>query len=630
MGNCASCCRATLSWQPQQLRRRRELGDRAWRQTRVNFLGREVAADTATLDVSEWKLTAAHVGSHVGRGVAGALPQLLCLRELVLDGVPVSGSTPRHGGDFRRGVKVVDAGLRVFRALCEALRVCKELASLSMKKCYLGPNALALLAVVFRDASASITSCCILNNPMGESVNEIIKVFQDTPRLRTLCGFEEGIEEVDWSNSEKGVADVTLLAAELTAGRAIGSLTSCCLLHNPLGEGVNEIIKVFEQTPRLRTLCGFEEGIETIDWSNSGKGVVDVALLSADLAAGRATASVASLTLSSYPIGRPLITLVEGTKADVQVAKGVFAVVDGRWGEVINYQESYDFLVKDYGPSPHVKMKWLDNGSKSGWYSTIKFESTVASRTDLVEDYSHIEQLGKAVTRLTSLVLSKCELKSSSIASLTRSVSWAEASLAEIVLDGCPLTGATYYNGTLSENIDSQMDGFVALCAVLGKLEKISLAKCGLGAASAGELAKAVSSAGASIKVINLSECPLTGAICEYGDWNNIDSDMTGFIAFCGVLGKLHEVNLSGCQLGPTSAAELGKAISSADASLTSYCLLHNPLGEGVNEIIKVFEQTPRLRTICGFEEGIETIDWSNSGKGVVDVALLSADLAAG
>ena len=61
---------------------------------------------------------------------------------------------------------------------------------------------------------------------------------------------------------------------------------------------MNEIIKVFEQTPRLRTLCGFEEGIEKIDWSNSGKGVVDVALLSADLAAGRATASLAVLNIS--------------------------------------------------------------------------------------------------------------------------------------------------------------------------------------------------------------------------------------------------------------------------------------------------------------------------------------------
>ena len=86
MGNCASCSSDPWQQQQQQQLRRRELGDRAWRQTRVNFVGREVAADTATLDVSEWKLTAAHV-----RGVAGALPQLLCLRELVLDGVPVSG-----------------------------------------------------------------------------------------------------------------------------------------------------------------------------------------------------------------------------------------------------------------------------------------------------------------------------------------------------------------------------------------------------------------------------------------------------------------------------------------------------------------------------------------------------------
>ena len=92
-------------------------------------------------------------------------------------------------------------------------------------------------------------------------------------------------------------------AALADAMHAMRSLTSCCLLHNPLGEGVNEITKVFEQTPRLRTLCGFEEGIEKIDWSNSGKGVVDVALLSADLAAGRATGSVVTINCLANKFG---------------------------------------------------------------------------------------------------------------------------------------------------------------------------------------------------------------------------------------------------------------------------------------------------------------------------------------
>ena len=84
---------------------------------------------------------------------------------------------------------------------------------------------------------------------------------------------------------------------------------------------------------------------------------------------------------------------------------------------------------------------------------------------------------------------------------------WAEAALAEVVLDGSPLTEAAYYAGTLSRNIDSKMNGFVALCAVVGKLQKISLAGCGLGPASMGELAKAISCADAA-----LTNVVITGA----------------------------------------------------------------------------------------------------------------------
>ena len=107
---------------------------------RVDVAGHEVAVDSTALDVSVWKLTAAQV-----REVAGALPQLLCLRELMLDGVPVSGATPRYG-DFQYGVEAVDADLGMFQALCEALRALQGLTSLSLGGCYLGPQALAVLA----------------------------------------------------------------------------------------------------------------------------------------------------------------------------------------------------------------------------------------------------------------------------------------------------------------------------------------------------------------------------------------------------------------------------------------------------------------------------------------------------
>eukprot|EP01043_Picozoa_sp_COSAG02_P020248 COSAG02_NODE_994_length_15358_cov_42.651812_12_plen_297_part_00 len=79
----------------------------------------------------------------------------------------------------------------------------------------------------------------------------------------------------------------------------IAAVISINCLNNPLGDGVQDIIKVFEETPRLRTLCGLEEGVEHIDWSNSSKGVADVALLTADLKAGRAAAAVNSLTIDS-------------------------------------------------------------------------------------------------------------------------------------------------------------------------------------------------------------------------------------------------------------------------------------------------------------------------------------------
>eukprot|EP01043_Picozoa_sp_COSAG02_P082246 COSAG02_NODE_20514_length_827_cov_7.825549_1_plen_212_part_01 len=127
---------------------------------RVSIAGHEFAADTTALDASEWGLTVAQV-----REVAGALPQLLCLRELVLDGVPVSGTTPKDG-DFRRGVKTLDADLGTFRALCEGLRALRGLTSLSLGGCYLGPKAQALLAeVVFHDASAAVASLRCANNP---------------------------------------------------------------------------------------------------------------------------------------------------------------------------------------------------------------------------------------------------------------------------------------------------------------------------------------------------------------------------------------------------------------------------------------------------------------------------------
>ena len=100
-------------------------GESTTADARVDVAGHEVSTKSTALDVSGWGLTAAQV-----REVAGALPQLFYMQELVLDGVPVSGTTPWLG-DFRH-VETLDANLDIFRALCEALRALQGLTSLSL------------------------------------------------------------------------------------------------------------------------------------------------------------------------------------------------------------------------------------------------------------------------------------------------------------------------------------------------------------------------------------------------------------------------------------------------------------------------------------------------------------------
>ena len=85
--------------------------------------------------------------------------------------------------------------------------------------------------------------------------------------------------------------DCKMMAAETEFRGFIAALVKVNVLHNPLGDGVHELIRVFEEKEQLRTLCGFEDGIETIDWAKSKKGPTEALLLAADVKASTATAA---------------------------------------------------------------------------------------------------------------------------------------------------------------------------------------------------------------------------------------------------------------------------------------------------------------------------------------------------
>ena len=105
------------------------------------------------------------------------------------------------------------------------------------------------------------------------------------------------------------------------------------------------------------------------------------------------------------------------------------------------------------------------------------------------------------------------------------------------------------FDPVFNKDIDKEMAGFVALCAVLGKMQKISLSNCGLGPTSMGELAKAVSSAEAALNSLRCGSNPIT------------DRGMIPLLDAVKGIG-LTEFDISKTEVGPPTAAKLAEVLA--------------------------------------------------------------------
>jgi hypothetical protein len=173
-----------------------------------------------------------------------------------------------------------------------------------------GPEEATLVAAAMLTMTA-VTSINCLSNPLGEGVRELIQVFEQTPRIRTLCGLEEGVEQIDWSDSGKGPADAVLLASDLKAGRAGAAVTWVSVLSNPIGDGAGALVEAFEQNDRIQTLLGLEEGIEALDLRHRKLDPGQAKLLAAEIRHGRFTATVTSINCLSNPLGEGVHELIQ-------------------------------------------------------------------------------------------------------------------------------------------------------------------------------------------------------------------------------------------------------------------------------------------------------------------------------
>jgi hypothetical protein len=119
----------------------------------------------------------------------------------------------------------------------------------------------------------------------------------------------------------------------------------------------------------------------------------------------------------------------------------------------------------------------------------------------------------KSSNTLVSFSAADIDMNPEAVAMLADAIK-AMAVLASLNLSGNSLTGATAKYGNAAEygleNVDSEMEGFVALCAVLSRLTEVNLSDCWLGPASITELTKVFRDARAAIEKVNVSGCDVT------------------------------------------------------------------------------------------------------------------------
>jgi hypothetical protein len=93
---------------------------------------------------------------------------IAALNSVVLDGCEITGTKIKDKGYSVEKIEQVDANLSGFTSLCTSLKS-SEIQSLSLQKCYLGPEALSMLADAIQ-FMAALNSVNFSGNPIGNPI----------------------------------------------------------------------------------------------------------------------------------------------------------------------------------------------------------------------------------------------------------------------------------------------------------------------------------------------------------------------------------------------------------------------------------------------------------------------------
>eukprot|EP01046_Picozoa_sp_COSAG06_P011380 COSAG06_NODE_648_length_13415_cov_83.005783_5_plen_1504_part_00 len=379
-----------------------------------------------------------------------------------------------------------------FQVLCDALKA-SQVTEVDFSACGLTSPAMEILSGYVRDATAAISSLVISKNAIfGSKVenkgewNE--KAVHDTDKDQSgwnaLCEQLKNSSITSFTARDIGMGPVALrtLATSLPA-----ALTNTCLLHNPLGEGVNEIIKVFEETPRLRTLCGFEEGVEHIDWKDSGKGPTDVALLSAELKVGRAVAAVEAVVLKGNKITGSSNVGYTDAKYDNDLS-GIIALCEALPG----LQKPISLDLSDCGLSVKgvTEIAKATSAAAAAVNRLMLDANFLTGRRDVDKDIAGVTALFDTLktSSVTELGLANCRLGPGSLAKLAKYVREATAAISSVVISNNFIFGSkdrdkNRFDFRQVHDVDGDQSGWNNLCEQLkvSKIASFTAADVGMG-----------------------------------------------------------------------------------------------------------------------------------------------------
>eukprot|EP01050_Picozoa_sp_SAG11_P009709 SAG11_NODE_931_length_6499_cov_28.824219_1_plen_1551_part_00 len=581
-------------------------------------------------------------------------------------------------------VKVPDAHADVFGVLCDSLKRSK-VTELDFSSCGIGPVAVGHLGGYLREAEA--TSLTICGNAISGSKSYDWKYDLDLSGLTALgeaMAISTTLTSVDLSDCKISAAGLTELCKFIPSMDALvelalgsnpfglpvltlkpGSTTGVAVeagvvasvdgrfgqvmenLHEPEGplehepddpletellwlddhsaSNVNvdqleavvasrdDLLEDYTHIKQLGEAISVSK-VQTLSFSNCKLAAAGLAELCKFIPSMDA---LVELALGSNPFGLPVLTLKPGATTGHAVQKGVFASVGGRFGEVTNME-------KEDGDE-YVNLRWLDDHSESEYIEVANLEAVVASRDDLLEDYTHIKQLGEAisVSKVQKLDLSDCGLTAASLTSFAQSVRWAEAALEHLDVSSQNFIGeassalvealecsSTLESITIGGLAEAKTPSFLAQKAIPGRLTLLLKERHGSDSLDASD--KGIEAGGAAVigwwlttaAAAGIASLTLAGNLVtderkesyHAPDWK-YDLDLSGLTALgeaMAISTTLTSVDLSDCKISAAGLTELCKFIPSMDA-LVELALGSNPFGLPRDDLLEDYTHIKQL-----------------------------------